>query len=246
MYPKKNKRILMLVNHEIVIYNFRKEIIESFLDKDYEVYISSPNGKRIEELKNMGCHHIETNIDRRGTNPFKDLMCFLKYLKIIKQIKPDVVLTYTIKPNIYGGLACRLLHTPYLSNVTGLGTALKNNNFMQKVILCLYKVIFKRANSVFFQNSENKAFFIDRNLVQESKTNLLPGSGVNIEEFAYEEYPDDEVIKFLFLGRIMKEKGIDELFEAAKIIKQRYHNIQFDIIGPIEEEYEKKIAAISR
>ena len=124
------KRVLILVNHDVVIYNFRLEIVQRLLKEGYEVYISSPYGERIDDLINLGCKYVEANISRHGTNILEEIKLFSYYRKIMKEIKPDVVLTFTIKPNIYGGLAAQLKRIPYIANITGLGTAVENKSLL--------------------------------------------------------------------------------------------------------------------
>lgn len=239
------KKILILVNHDVVIYNFRKELVERLLKDKYEVYISSPQGERIYDLVKMGCKYTEVKIARHGTNILEELKLLYYYKKIIKEIKPDVVLTYTIKPNIYGGMACRILKVPYIANITGLGTAVENKGLMQNITTILYRVAFKKINCVFFQNSENMQFFKDKNIAVD-KQRLIPGSGVNLEYFNTLEYPSDETVEFVFISRIMKEKGIDQYIEAAKVIRSKYHNTRFHICGFCEEEYEDKLKNLQK
>jgi len=234
------KRVLMLVNHDVVIYNFRKELVERLLEEGYEVIISSPYGERIDNLVQMGCKYIEATISRHGTNIFEELKLIAYYRKIIKEVKPDVVLSYTIKPNIYGGLACRVLNVPYIANITGLGTAVENAGIMQKISVALYKVAFKKINCVFFQNTENMQFFIKNNIAI-GKHRLVPGSGVNLDQFQPLAYPTNETIEFVFISRIMKEKGIDQYLEAAEFISNKYPNTKFHICGFCEQAYEDKI-----
>ncbi|GAB6168229.1 glycosyltransferase family 4 protein [Clostridium carnis] len=231
------KKVLILVNHDVVIYNFRKELVERLLKDGYEVYISSPYGERIDDLVVIGCKHIEAKIARHGTNVIEELKLLNYYKKIIKEIKPDVVLSYTIKPNIYGGMACRILKVPYIANITGLGTAVEHKGLMQNITMILYRIAFKKIKCLFFQNNENRQFFIDKNLAVD-KHRLIPGSGVNLEHFSVLDYPTDETVEFVFISRIMKEKGIDQYIEAAQFIRNKYPNTRFHICGFSEEAYE--------
>lgn len=235
-------KVLILANNDIGLYNFRRELIEKLIKEKHEVVISLPNGERINDLKEIGCSFIETDVDRRGTNPIKDLKLILKYNSILNEIKPNVVLTYTIKPNIYGGLICRIKNIPYICNITGLGTATENKSIVQKIVFMLYKYALKKVKCCFVQNSENFKFLIDNKLVNEAKCKLIPGSGVNLEHFKVLEYPKEyEKIKFLFISRIMKEKGIEQYLEAAKTIREEYKNTEFHILGFCEQEYEEKL-----
>ncbi|OZQ61777.1 glycosyltransferase family 1 protein [Paenibacillus sp. VTT E-133280] len=237
------KKVLILVNHDVVIYNFRRELVERLLQEGYEVYISSPYGERIDDLVAMGCKYVEASIERHGTNVFKELKLISYYKRIMRDIRPDVVLSYTIKPNIYGGMACKSLNIPYIANITGLGTAVENAGIMQKITITLYKIAFKKINCLFFQNSENMQFFIDNNIVVD-RHRLIPGSGVNLEHFQVLDYPSEDTIEFVFISRIMKEKGVDQYLEAAEYIRHKYPNTRFHVCGFCEEAYEDKLSLL--
>ena len=145
-------KILILTNSINGLYSFRRELIEELLRNSLNVIISAPNDTRTNYFKDIGCNMVETNISRRGTNPISDFKLLINYIRIINKTKPDVVLTYTIKPNVYGGIACRLTSTPQIANITGLGTAVENKGALQKITLALYKIGLKKSKSVFFQN----------------------------------------------------------------------------------------------
>ena len=232
--------MLFLVNHDVVIYNFRLELVERLLNDGYEVHISSPYGERIEDLKSLGAIFHEINMNRHGMNPFQEIELLLAYRKLMKEIKPDIVLGYTIKPNIYGAIAAREKNIPFVANITGLGTAVENPGLSQKISIVLYKVAFKKIQRVFFQNTENQQFFINHKIAID-KQGLLPGSGVNLNKFTVKEYPKSDIVKFAFISRIMKEKGIDQYLDAAKMIKGKYPKTEFHICGFCESEYEGKL-----
>ncbi|MFK3936223.1 glycosyltransferase family 4 protein [Alkalihalobacillus sp. NPDC078783] len=234
------KKVLFLVNHDVVIYNFRKEIVESLIEHGHDVIISSPYGERIDDLIAIGCKYEKIEFDRHGINVFNELKLIKYYKNLIKRVQADVVLTFTIKPNIYGGMASKSLGIPYIANITGLGTAVENDGIMQKITTILYKNAFKNINRVFFQNEENMNFFKKKNIAT-NKHKLLPGSGVNLNDFKLLDYPKDDVIEFVFISRIMKEKGIDEYLEAAKFIRNKYPNTRFHICGFCEGDYENKL-----
>lgn len=239
-------KILILANFGLGLYQFRRELLEELINKNNEVFISLPDDGYVKKLESLGCKFIDTHVDRRGTNPIKDLKLLFFYKSTIDRIRPDIILTYTIKPNVYGGIACRITRTPYLSNITGLGTSVENHGLMQILTLALYKFGLKSAACVFFQNEQNKQFFINRNIVK-FRTRLIPGSGVNLKQYSFEQYPEYKgMIKFLFIGRIMKSKGIDELLEAANKIKKEYTNVQFDIVGGSEEDYTQQLVEFER
>ena len=160
-------------------------------------------------------------MERRGMNPLHDLGLMKEYYKTVKKMKPDLVITYTIKPNIYGSLVCRILKIPYAVNITGLGTAFQNDGMLKQMVTLMYKVALKKAKVVFFENVENRDIMVDMGIIPKEKTHVLAGAGVDLEHFHYAEYPKDtDTTRFLFIGRIMQAKGIDELFEAMKRLNQ--------------------------
>lgn len=234
------KKILFLVNHDVVIYNFRLELVEKLLSEGYEVHISSPYGERIDDLKELGAIHHDIKMDRHGMNPISELKLLEKYKKLIEELKPDYVFGYTIKPNIYGAIAAEKYSVPFIANITGLGTAVENPGLTQKIMIILYKRAFRNVKKVFFQNTENQEFFVKHKIAL-GKHGLLPGSGVNLQRFSFKEYPIDNIIKFAFISRIMKEKGIEQYLDAAKSIKEKYNNVEFHVCGFCEAEYEGKL-----
>ena len=235
------KKIVILSNHHSYTYNFRKEIIQKLLDENYEVFLVLPYGEKVELLKEMGCKYIDLPLDRRGMNPITDLKLIFNYYQIIKRIAPDAVLSYTVKPNLYGGMVCRMLNISFFPNVTGLGSAVEKENTIQKALIQMYKIAFKKVTCIFFQNKENQRFFESKN-IGINKSKLIPGSGVNTDQFSLIPYPSDKTIEFLFISRIMKEKGIDQYLEAAKYIKEKYPNTKFHVLGFCEEKkYEEKL-----
>lgn len=236
-------KILILANYDVGLFCFRKELIEELLKKN-TVLISLPYGELVEPLKSMGCVFIDTQFERRGINPIKDFVLMLRYYKLIKKQKPDLVITYTIKPNVYGGFVCRMLKIPYAANITGLGTAFQGKGMLRKLVTLMYKVGLKKAKTVFFENSENRQIFIDEKIVKEEKTCLLNGAGVNLERFGVAEYPaENETTRFLFVGRVMKEKGIDELFKAMQLLSTDGIDCVLDVVGGYEEDYTEKLKA---
>ena len=235
---KSNKRILVLANNDVGLYRFRKDLLAALLGAGHEVYISLPNGGFISELVQLGCRFIDTPIERRGMNPIHDSKLFRQYRAMLKEVKPDLVLTYTIKPNIYGGLACRMAHIPYAVNITGLGSAIENGGWLKKFVLALYKPALKGARVVFFENAGNRDTLEATGVVPKGRDVVLNGAGVNLEDYPYQSYPQEGAVRFLFVGRVMHEKGVDELFAAAKRMKQEYGDgVEFHIVGSFEEGY---------
>ena len=243
-------KVLILANNDVGLYKFRKELISELLNPGSyltgriadpcEVFIALPGGGYVPELVDMGCVFIDTPLDRHGTNPIAELKLKKQYKQIIRQVRPDVVFSYTVKPNIYGAMACKALKTPCVMNITGLGTAVENAGVMQKIMLLLYKLALPGARKVFFQNTENERFFTEHKLAI-GKHDMLPGSGVNVEHYAVLDYPSEDTVEFVFISRIMKEKGIDQYLEAAKVIRQKYPQTRFHICGACEPEYDGEL-----
>lgn len=238
----KKFKILLLSNRDVCIYNLRLETIIALLDLGYDVTISAPYGVRIEKFKAMGCHFIETKFDNQGTNMKDDLKLIAHYRKIIRQVKPNVILTYVAKPNIYGGIAATKENVPFIANITGLGNALQNDGWVQKIMILLYRFAFKKVYFVFFQNEANVSFFANKKIKHQA-SQLLPGSGVNLNKFSPMPYPskNSEII-FLFVARIKKEKGIEHYLQAAKAITAKYANVKFYVCGNCEETYEEMLS----
>lgn len=230
-------KILILANHDLGLYKFRKELLKALLEK-HQVYVSVPEGVFTDKFIEMGCQVINTSFDRRSTSIINDLKLYKKYQEMINNIKPDVVFTYTIKPNIYGGLACQHYKIPYICNITGLGSAVENPGILQLICLTLYKLGLRKARKVFFQNKANQDFFLSKRIINKNY-DLLPGSGVNLTEFVPEAFPDDEEIGFTYVGRIMKEKGFDQYIAAAEYIKNKYPKTVFHVCGPYEDDYKQ-------
>lgn len=234
------KRILILSNHFITLYNFRKELIRKLVKEGHEIFISMPRSKENAFFADMGCKIIDTPVDRRGINPINDIGLILKYIKIMRQVKPDIIFSYTIKPNIYGSIASNLTRNKQINNITGTGATFLENNIISIIAKFLYKLSIKKSYKVFFQNKGDKDFFVANKMVKDNFA-VLPGSGVNLEEFTFCDLPSEKEINFIFIGRIMKVKGIEEYLKCAKEIKSKYSNTNFYVAGFIEEENYKEI-----
>jgi glycosyltransferase involved in cell wall biosynthesis len=226
-----NKKVLFLVNSDIILYNFKRELVEQLLLNGAEVIMVSPYGKKFDYFIEKGCQFIDLPINRHGKSALEDYHLYKMYKDIMKRVKPDVVLTATIKPNIYGGMVAKQLGIPYIANITGLGSAIHNPGLMKKFTLSLYKYALKKAHAVFFENKENRDVFRMAKIAL-GHHHLVSGAGVNIDDFSFTAYPEQQLpIKFLFLGRLMRDKGINELSEAAKRIKDENYEVEFHVAG---------------
>lgn len=234
------KKILVITNHSYMLWQFRRELIQELM-KEYSVVISTPFVGHEEDFARLGCRMIETPVDRRGINPATDLKLYRRYTRLLKKERPDMVLTYSIKPNIYAGFACRMRKIPYCVNVQGLGTAFQKPGLAQAVTL-MYKVALKKAKTVFFENEGNAELFREKKITPKAQQTILAGAGVNLEYYSCKPYPEHDTIHFLYLGRIMKEKGIDELFYAVRKLHEKYGSrLVLDLVGFFEDEYKEQV-----
>ena len=229
-------KILIFTNYANGLYLFRKELVENFQKNGHEVFVSVPFDDNCVKLKNMGVTLLEAPLERHGMNPAKDIKLFGHYMRSIKKIRPEVVLTYTIKPNIYGALAARIKRIPYICNVTGLGLAIESGGTLSKILLKLYSISMKKAGKVFFQNERNMKFMQERG-VAEKNAGLLPGSGVNLLEHPFSDYPSEkDGIHILAVLRVMKDKGVSEYLEMVRTLKPKYPDVFFELVGEYEED----------
>ncbi len=229
------KKVLFVSNVSSGLFSFRRELIETVAKKFKAVILASNTG-RVDDFIKMGCEFCEISMDYHGMNPVTEFKLISKYKKVIRSIAPDIALTYTIKPNIYAGMACANLKIPYVANITGLGTAVEDSGIIQKPILRLYKYGLRKAQKVFFQNQSNMDFMLKHNVVQ-SPYELIPGSGVNLERYHLLEYPKNDTVDFVFIARIIKEKGIDQYLDAAKYIRKKYPQTRFHVCGECDFVY---------
>lgn len=236
-------KILILANSSDGLYDFRNELVEKLLEKE-QVAASLPDHVKTKELLDEGCKVIHTPINRRGINPIEDIKLFFNYCRLMRQEKPDLVLTYTIKPNIYGGFCCRVMKIPYIATITGLGSAFQKKGMLLGMVVQMYRLGIRKAECVFFQNEENRNIF-EKFGIKGKSSRLVKGSGVNLKRHEMEEYPKGNPVKFLYVGRIMREKGIMEFLLAAE--KLHSDKVCFELLGSCDEdlqdvldEYEKK------
>lgn len=244
----KKMNILIICNYSSGLYTFRGMLIQELIKQGHTVKAIVPklddeNEKKAENnLKKMHCAIKRIPMERRGMNPVKDLGLMRAYYATVKKIQPDLVLTYTIKPNIYGGMVCRLLKVPYIVNITGLGTAFQGNGLLKQLVTGMYKIALKKIKVLLFENAENRDVFVNTGIVPKNKTHVLAGAGVDLEHFQYAKYPENgDCTRFLFIGRVMQEKGIDELFQAMRKLNKNGYKCSLDVLGGFEENYSEKI-----
>lgn len=238
------KKILIITNHSYMLYRFRKELIRTLAEEN-EVVLSMPFVGHEDDFQAMGLKCINTEVDRRGINPKTDLKLFAAYRRLLREERPDLVITYSIKPNIYAGMACRLAGIPFCANVQGLGTAFQRKGLAAFVTL-LYRVALRKAKTVFFENEGNAQEFIDRKILPRERITVLPGAGINLEDYKKAAYSERGEIRFLYLGRIMKEKGIDELFAAMRKLRDKFGDrVVLDLVGFFDDDYKEQVEELA-
>lgn len=229
-------KIAISLNSSWNLVNFRSGLIEALAGKGYDVVGLAPLDSYSKHLKKINCTFIPIKIDTNGRNPFKDLLLFFRYLWVLNREKPHIYLGFTVKPNIYGSLAAHILGIPVINNIAGLGRAFSGKNKLISFITILYKISLHQSWKVFFQNKTDLNTFIKLKIIEEKFTYVLPGSGVNL--IKYKPIPktrNDKKIKFLLVSRLLWEKGINEYVESAKLIKKDYTDIEFLILGFLNE-----------
>ena len=229
-------KIALVGNTDFSIYNYRFELCLALLNKGHDIIVVCPSGNYTKRMIDAGCKHINISINAHGLNPFQDLKLKRKLISIFKKEKPDYVCGFTIKPNIYGAWACKKIGIPFIANITGLGPKVEKRGLIHLIALALYKIAFAEVYLVFCQNEANKAFFEKHNIAKDRLV-LLPGSGVNLKKFDYKTYPSEDTIRFAFVSRIRKDKGINQFIEAAKAIKHDYKNVEFHVFGKCDTNY---------
>lgn len=227
------KKIVITINTSWNIFNFRVGLLKALQKEGYKIVCIAPYDNYSKELEDLGFEYHNIDINNKGTNPIEDMKLIKDYYNLYKKINPDIILQYTIKPNIYGSIAARLLGKKVISNISGLGTVFLNDNLSSKIARWLYKVSLVK-NIVFFQNTEDRDLFVNNKLVKESQTDLLPGSGINTDIYKPPEVDiQNENLKFMMIARLVGDKGIVEYIEAIKIVKEKYPNIVFKLLGSL-------------
>jgi glycosyltransferase involved in cell wall biosynthesis len=235
--PDRPLRILLTVNRTWNLYNFRLAVMRALLEEGHEVVCLAPDDETRLALESLGCRHIHLPMDNKGLSPLRDLALLVRFVRVFRRERPDVVLGYTIKNNLYGAMAARLVGTPFVPNVTGLGTAFLGGALMAAVARLLYRLAFSGVPVVFFQNEDDRDLFLEASLVRPGQARLLPGSGIDLAQFVPAPLPGrgDEVV-FLLVARLLRDKGVGEFVEAARVVHRRFPAARFQLLGAVGDE----------
>jgi glycosyltransferase involved in cell wall biosynthesis len=215
--------------------------IKSLLAEGHEVHTVAPVDEYTQRLQQAGCIHHSVTMDSRGANPIRDFGLIIELWSIYRKLRPDVILHYTIKPNIYGTLAASILKIPVINNVCGLGTVFLKKGLVSVVAMKLYRWAFRYPKKVFFQNSDDRKLFLDRKLVPPDIADLIPGSGVDLKRFTPSTQARNEKFTFLLISRLITDKGVLEFIDAVKQLKSKGLAARFQILGPKDPEHKRGI-----
>ncbi len=222
----------MTVNAAWNIWNFRRPLVEALIADGHSVTILAPKDDAVNQLEALGCCVRHLDMDVKGVNPIGSLALMRQFRKLFRELRPDVILSFTIKNNIFGAFVAKWVGIPFVPNVTGLGTAFLSGGLLERVAMTLYKYAFRKLPIVFFQNDDDRALFLSRGLVTEGQACLLPGSGIDLERFAATPYPTaDEAPVFLMIARLLRDKGVLEYLEAARRVKAAHPTARFQLLG---------------
>ncbi len=231
------KRVAIVSNSAFNIYNFRLNLANFIRDRGYEIFFVAPKDEFTSKIVKEGYFIEDVFINPKGNNPLEDKKTIDDFKTIYEKYKPDLILNYTIKPNIYSSLAANSLQIPVINTVTGLGTVFIEESFVTDLVKILYKIAFKRAYKIFFQNFYDMDFFIKNSIVKKEKATVVAGSGVDTVRFSPKEKNKNlDKFVFLFIGRVIKDKGVIEYIKAAEILKKKYKNVEFQILGSLNAE----------
>ncbi len=224
--------IVLTVNVAWNIWNFRQPLVEVLLADGHRVTILAPPDAAVEKLTALGCAFVPLAMDQKGLNPLRDLALLWRMRRHFRTLRPDIILSFTIKNNLYGALAARSLNISFLPNVTGLGTAFLSTGLLRRVAETLYRLAFAKQPTVFFQNRDDRDLFVERRLVRPEQAQLLPGSGIDLTRFAAAPYPEGEQeTHFLMISRLLRDKGVIEYVEAARMLREEFPDAKFQLLG---------------
>lgn len=230
-------KVLMSMNAAWNAWNFRAPVIAALLADGHSVTVLAPEDDSVSALRQMGCDVVSLQMNVKGLNPLQDLKLLRCFKQQFRDLNPDMVLSYTIKNNIFGAIAARSLGIPFIPNVTGLGTAFLSGGLLQTVAEGLYRYAFAGLPVVFFQNADDRDLFVRLRLVKSKQARLLPGSGIDLRRFAAADMPPaTPATAFLMIARLLRDKGVIEFVEAARLVKAQHPGARFQLLGAVDSE----------
>lgn len=230
------KKVMIALNSAWNLSNFRAGLIRGLIAAGYEVVAVAPEDEYAESLSSLGCRFVPLPMDNQGTHPVRDLLLLCRFFRLLRAERPDVLLGYTVKPNVYGSLAARMLKIPVINNIAGLGAVFIKGGLLNKLVNLLYRLALSRSRKVFFQNNDDRKFFVENCLVAEAVTDILPGSGIDLAKFSPAPLRKDSPFRFILIARMLWDKGVGEFVEAARLLKQRNIDAEFCLLGFVDAQ----------
>lgn len=227
-------RIVIAANAAWNLHNFRSGLISALIAEGYDVIAAAPSDPAAEDaLARLGARFAPVAIDSKGVSPARDLATGLAFARLFRAERPVAFLGYTVKPNVYGSLAAAACGVPAINNISGLGTAFIAKTWLTPVVEALYRVGLARSARVFFQNEDDRAMFAARGLVRAERTQVLPGSGINLADFPATPPPARApgAMLFLLIARMVRDKGVVEFVDAARSLRARHPAWRFRMVG---------------
>lgn len=239
-------KIVISINTAWNIYNFRRGLVSALVERGHEVVALAPEDDYVDRLRALGCRFVRLPMDNNGTHPGRDLLLLARYASLLRAERPMAYLGYTVKPNVYGSMAAHMLGIPVINNIAGLGTAFIRQGLLTHVVRRLYRHALSRSHRVFFQNEDDRQLFIGGGLVAGNRTDRLPGSGMNLDHYAPSQALDERgaqhalhqphgAFGFLLVSRMLRDKGVEEFVQAARLVRQRAPQARFLLLGAIDE-----------
>jgi glycosyltransferase involved in cell wall biosynthesis len=229
-------KVVLVSNTSWYIYNFRRGLVVSLRERGFEVCVVTPSDEYSPRLVDLGCKHFPITMDNKGSNPIRDAMTILDFYRLYGSIKPHLIYQNTIKPNIYGSIAAGLLGIPVINTITGLGTAFLKDDLRQKLVRMLYRISQRGAFRIFFQNEEDQRMFVQAGLVPAGRDVYIPGSGVDLQRFDFKPLAERSSLRFLLIARLLRDKGVVEYVEAARMLKRKYPEAEFQLLGFLDAD----------
>jgi glycosyltransferase involved in cell wall biosynthesis len=230
------QKVVISINTAWNIYNFRSGLVKALIEHGYEVIAVAPSDDYVPQLKALGCTYVQLPMDSNGTNPARDLVLLVRYYLLLRSIRPVAYLGYTIKPNIYGSIAANMLGIPVINNIAGLGATFIRDDYLTRIVRGLYKFALKRSHRIFFQNADDQDLFQQSGLATGGVCALLPGSGINVAQYPATPVAalDQRSFRFLLVGRMLRDKGVEEFVKAARLVRQRKGQVEFHLLGFVD------------
>ena len=229
--PQARRTIVLSINTSWNIVNFRRNLIVRLQREGYDVVALAPRDAHSDTLVAMGVRYFPVDIDSKGLSPVHDLKLAAQYYRILKALRPVAFLGWTIKPNVYGSLAAHALGIPVINNISGLGTAFIKIGLLTRIVRMLYRTALARSSTVFFQNRHDRDLFVAQRLVRAPRTALLPGSGIDLAQFVPESASEAATPVFLMVARLLRDKGVVEFADAARIVRETRPDVAFELLG---------------